>query len=182
MTILNVPGLFNSGPEHWQSYWEQLYPNCRRVLQKEWEAPHRDDWVEGIEQAVACAEQPILLTAHSTACAAVAHWAAVTRLRIAGALLVGPTDVESPNYPLGPKGFQPMTLARLPFPSITVASEDDPWASLERAQYFAMCWGSQFVNIGAAGHINSDSKLGDWPQGRQLLESLLRQTTQRTQP
>src|SRR5208337_3055704 len=82
MTILNVPGLFNSGPEHWQSYWEQLYPNCRRVLQKEWEAPHRDDWVEGIEQAVACAEQPIVLTAHSTACAAVAHWAAGTRLWI----------------------------------------------------------------------------------------------------
>ena len=35
--ILLVPGLWNSGPEHWQSYWERERTDCRRVLQKDWE-------------------------------------------------------------------------------------------------------------------------------------------------
>jgi predicted alpha/beta hydrolase family esterase len=43
---------------------------------------------------------------------------------------------------------------------------------LDRAQGFAEAWGSEFVNIGAAGHINTASGLGDWPQGFELLQRL----------
>lgn len=65
-----------------------------------------------------------------------------------------------------------MPLNRLPFPSIVVASSDDPYVTLERAEEFARAWGSEFVNIGPGGHLNSASGLGDWPVGFALLERL----------
>jgi hypothetical protein len=45
--------------------------------------------------------------------------------------------------------------------------------TLERARSFANSWGSTFVGIGDAGHINSASALGDWPRGRELLSELV---------
>jgi predicted alpha/beta hydrolase family esterase len=41
---------------------------------------------------------------------------------------------------------------------------------LERARQFAEVWGSEFVNIGAAGHINTASGYGEWPEGLALLQ------------
>jgi predicted alpha/beta hydrolase family esterase len=37
-----------------------------------------------------------------------------------------------------------------------------------------MSWGAQWVNLGPAGHLNAESKLGDWPQGLALLTELLK--------
>ncbi len=38
-TYLIVPGLGNSGPEHWQSYFEKSAANFTRINQTEWDAP-----------------------------------------------------------------------------------------------------------------------------------------------
>ena len=43
-----------------------------------------------------------------------------------------------------------------------------------RAQQLAADWGAQWVDAGAAGHINSASQLGDWPQGHALLQDLVK--------
>ncbi|HMH23221.1 MAG TPA: alpha/beta hydrolase [Puia sp.] len=91
---------------------------------------------------------------------------------IKGALLVAPSDIDAPSYPLGTSGFDPMPLFRLPFPSVTVASTDDFYVTLSRAVYFADHWGSRLVNVGPLGHINSASGLGNWPEGYALLRSL----------
>ncbi|HYX68298.1 MAG TPA: alpha/beta hydrolase [Terriglobales bacterium] len=171
--VLTVPGLWSSGPEHWQTYWERVLPACRRVEQKEWETPHCAAWIATLDAAVTATRPPVALAAHSLGCVAVAHWANKYGRAVAGALLVAPTDVEGPKFPPGAEGFQPMPLERLPFPSMVVASEDDPWVSLERARFFAERWGSRFVNLGRVGHINSDSKLGEWPQGQELMRELL---------
>src|SRR4051812_16245711 len=101
--VLLLPGLFNSGPEHWQTYWERERADCLRVEQSDWETPRRADWVETLERAVAREQEPVVLAAHSLACALVAHWAGVagaqTLGRVRGALLVAPSDVEAPTYP-----------------------------------------------------------------------------------
>ena len=47
--IVLVPGLWNSGPEHWQSHWERERTNCRWVLQREWETPRCSDWVAALD-------------------------------------------------------------------------------------------------------------------------------------
>jgi predicted alpha/beta hydrolase family esterase len=75
-------------------------------------------------------------------------------------------------YTFPATGFAPIPLLTLPFPSIVVASEDDPWVSLERAGFFAERWGSRFQNIGKAGHINLAAGFGPWPQGLELLQQL----------
>jgi predicted alpha/beta hydrolase family esterase len=91
---------------------------------------------------------------------------------VRGALIVAPSDTEAPSYPAGPTGWSPMPLAPFPFPSILVASTDDQFLTLERARTFADAWGSRLEIIGAAGHINSASALGDWPAGKALLYEL----------
>lgn len=176
IATLILPGLSSSGPEHWQTLWEQRDPSCRRVHQAEWEAPRCADWVTTLDDAVARSADPVVLVAHSAACALVAHWArdasAGNLERVRGALLVAPADPDGPNFPLGPTGFAPMPLRRLPFPSIVVASRDDVYVTLERAREYASAWGSELVDLGDAGHINASSGLGDWPTGYGLLQRL----------
>ena len=53
-----------------------------------------------------------------------------------------------------------------------MASSNDPFVTVVRAQAFATAWGSEFLMIGEAGHINGASGLGDWPEGLVLLRSL----------
>ena len=176
VTSLILPGLGNSGPEHWQSYWERQDSMCRRVLQAEWDAPRCSDWIASLDDAVATETASVVLVAHSSACALVAHWAraaiAPHLARVRGALLVAPSDPEGPHYPTGPTGFEPVPLERLPFPSVVVASADDMYISLERAKGYADAWGSRFVDVGSLGHINSASGLGAWPAGYALLGEL----------
>lgn len=143
-------------------------------MQDDWDTPHCADWVERIEDTLATVpEGTAVLVAHSSSCAAVAHLAHTTKHRIKGALLVAPSDPLGAAYPQGPTGFAPVPLVPLPFPSIVVASENDEYISLEQAQKYAQAWGSRFVNIGMAGHINSSSNLGAWQVGLDLLETLL---------
>lgn len=136
-------------------------------------APRCEDWVRRLDEAVVEAGRDPILVAHSTACALVGHWWIRRRKRIRGALLVAPSDTESPSYPSGPEGFAPMPLCQLPFPTIVVASLNDPAVSFERARLFAESWGSELINAGAAGHIETKSGYGPWPDGHLLLERLL---------
>ena len=170
---LILPGLYDSGPEHWQSLWERDDPTFVRVVQRDWETPIRQEWVGVLETAVGAAGDDVVLIAHSAGCALVAFWAAATSLRVRGALLVAPSDTEAPSYPIGPTGWRPLPLVPLPFPSIVVASSNDEFATLDRARLFADSWGSRLVDLGAAGHINAESGLGCWPRGRELLAELL---------
>ena len=167
-----LPGLNNSGPQHWQSRWEELY-GFTRIQQQDWDNPAKDDWIHTINEVIAPfpADQVILI-GHSLACCTIAHWAQRYQRVIKGALLVGPSDVEAPSYPPGTTGFTPMPLQPLPFSSIVVASSNDFFVTPERAEYFASQWGSRLVSIGHRGHINAASGLGDWPEGYQLLKTL----------
>ena len=117
-----------------------------------------------------------MLVAHSMECIAVVQWAATTGnaiKRVAAALLVSPPDVEAETIPVGPTGFAPCPLIRLPFKSIVVASTNDPFATLERARFFAEPWGSESVILESAGHINTASGYGPWPGGERLMETLM---------
>jgi uncharacterized protein len=171
--VILIPGLFDSGPNHWQSIWQRQHPEYLRVVQRDWETPACSDWVRELERVIAAAGSRTVLAAHSLACATVAHWAMSHSRPILGALLVAPSDVEAPSYPPGSTGFEPMPLGKLPFQSMVVASNNDPYVTPERARKFAASWGSEFVEIGAAGHINADSGHGPWPQGGQLLQKLV---------
>lgn len=174
--IITLPGLWNSGPQHWQTLWEQRHPDWTRIAHRDWNNPQCSEWVAELDAAIAASDGPPLLAAHSLSCALVAHWAASgSALQIAGAFLVAPSDVEAPSYPAEPVGFGPMPMARLPFPSILVASSNDEYVTLERARLFAQAWGSRLVEIGDAGHINGASGYGRWAEGEQMLQEFCAQ-------
>ncbi|WP_420475391.1 RBBP9/YdeN family alpha/beta hydrolase [Noviherbaspirillum sp. ST9] len=177
-TILIHPGLFNSGEGHWQTVWEDMLPNAHRVQQRDWDAPGRDEWINTLDTAIASAQGQVVIAAHSLGCATTAWWATTHAHRphfakVKGALLVAPPDVERESAPEPVKGFAPMPRIRLPFKSLVVASSDDPWCELAKAREWAAAWGAEFHDIGARGHINSESGLGNWPQGRDWLYSLV---------
>ncbi|MFF1909353.1 RBBP9/YdeN family alpha/beta hydrolase [Kitasatospora sp. NPDC058218] len=177
-TYLVLPGYQSSGPAHWQTRWEESDPAAfRRVQQADWDHPDPDSWVTTLDTAIAAAaaDGPVVLVAHSLGCVAVARWAASApagrTAAVRGALLVAPADIDNADVP-ALVGFRPVTRERLPFPSLVVSSTDDPWVTAERARGFAEAWGARYVEPGAYGHLNSDSGLGDWPQGRELLAEL----------
>ena len=165
--ILIVPGWTGSGPDHWQSRWERSLKTARRIEQDDWDKPAKDAWVGRIVEAVRQARRPVILVAHSCGVAAVAHAAPrLAGLGVAGAYLVAPADLDlTDTWPATGGGFAPVPLTPLPFPSVVVASSDDPHCSMERARQFAEAWGAALVPAGDAGHINTASGHGPWPEG-----------------
>ncbi len=171
-TILTLPGIGGSGPQHWQSLWEKEY-GFIRVEQKDWETPVRADWVANIHEEVSKHDpQDLILVGHSAVCAAMLYWVQQYQIRMKGALLVAPADPDAETFPSGATGFAPMPLMKLPFPSILIASTNDHFATLDRSIQFADAWGSEFINIGEAGHINVNSGYGQWDEGLEILKRL----------
>ncbi len=172
-SVLILPGIGNSGSDHWQSLWEKQNPAFRRVQQRDWDHPEKDEWVKAIELVVGQARGDVILVAHSLACLAVAHWASGSGKRVKAALLVAVPDPEGAHFPRGARGFSPVPLKPFGFSSIVVASTDDPYGSLEHSRRCADAWGARLVAVGAVGHINAQSGLGDWLEGFELLQELI---------
>ncbi|MBA8990170.1 hypothetical protein FHW23_001416 [Curtobacterium pusillum] len=191
-----VPGIWNSGPDHWQSLWqdERAADDVHGVVRIEptsWSEPDPGDWTAAISRAVAASDEPPVLIAHSLGVLAVAGWLRdAGRAPIAGAFLVAPPDPLGPGYPGAAVGFTPPTgtgaapvaptgagavgAASPVAPLRMVVSDDDPYCSADRAVAFAGALGADVVRVGALGHVNVASGIGSWPAGRALLEDFER--------
>ncbi|WP_332814311.1 RBBP9/YdeN family alpha/beta hydrolase [Ramlibacter sp.] len=172
--VLLLPGWENSGPQHWQSLWEAQH-GYRRVEQHDWMRPLRGDWIARLEEVVLAGDRPLVLAAHSLGCILVTAWAGVSRntARVAAALLVAPADTERVELRERLPGWAPIARQPLPFPSVLVASRNDPYCTFDRAGELAQAWRSRLVDHGGAGHLNADSGLGSWPRGHALLRDLM---------
>ena len=173
--ILLLPGWQNSDASHWQSRWEAVHGD-RRVEQHEWMRPLRGDWSARLEEEVLAAPSPVVLVAHSLGCILAATWSALSKNthRVKSALLVAPGDVERPEVRELIPTWSPIELRALAFPSVLLASRNDPFCEFERARLFAYAWGSQFMDYGDCGHINAESGLASWPEGHVLLQDLMK--------
>jgi len=177
LRVLLLPGWLDSGPTHWQSRWEALHGD-RRVQQDDWQWPRRGDWMARLDEVILESEEQAVLVAHSLGCQLVAAWAAHSAhvARVRAALLVAVPDTERNDMPPNLFNWRPIVRERLPFTSLVVTSSNDPYGSPQRAAQLASAWGSLSFSIGERGHINGESGLGDWPQGRALLHELLRRS------
>ena len=173
-TTLIIPGLKSSGPTHWQTWFEQRVPGSIRVIQRDWNDAHLPDWSSRVRRDIARTPGQIFIVAHSFGALAAIQAASDHSERISGALLVAPADPER----FGIAEFLPQST--LGFPAVVVGSSNDAWMSLEDAARWADMWGADFVNLGRAGHINSESGFGPWPEGLALLERLRRAAEFRT--
>ncbi|RYF26051.1 MAG: alpha/beta hydrolase [Comamonadaceae bacterium] len=169
-SIIVVPGWRDSGPDHWQSLWAERLPNAQRVVQDDWMTPTRSAWVGTLEKTVLEAPHPVVIVAHSLGCIATTHMKPEVAARVRGALLVAPADPERRAIL---SDFAPVPYGALPYRSILVASSNDPYCPVRLAGAYARAWGSEFVRLQHAGHINVESGHGEWALGWALLQSLV---------
>jgi len=171
--VLVLPGLGNSGPRHWQTLWELRHSDWQRVNLGNWDSPACDDWVRALDEAVQACPSPPVLVAHSLACLLVAHWTHRSALVPKGAFLVAVPDPQSASFPAMARGFVQVPMEPFAFRTLVIASTNDSFGSLAHAKHCAIAWGSRFVEIGQAGHINADSGYGEWEEGYALLQRIL---------
>jgi predicted alpha/beta hydrolase family esterase len=167
---LILPGLNGSGEGHWQSHWTRDNPTARAIEQDDWTCPHLSAWQNRLDQALA-ASDGVWIVAHSLGCILAANLAdRPSASKVRGALLVAPCDLDRVEQ-LHPCiiNFGDMPTRHLPFPSMVVASRNDPYMSFDTARRYANLWSSELADMGNAGHINILSGHGRWPLGYQLL-------------
>ena len=172
--VLLLPGWLDSDAAHWQSHWERLR-GWHRVMQSDWLWPKRGDWMARLEEVLLESEEPTVLVAHSLGCLLVSAWAAHSQhlSRVRGALLAAPPDIERDDLPPNLRVWRPILRQPLPFPAIVVTSADDPYSSAEASARLVREWGARHVALGARGHLNGASGLGDWPAGQAWVGELM---------
>ena len=175
--ILIIPGRTNSGPDHWQTRWQARLKTSRRVEQADWHHPHLASWTAQLIAALQIAEKPVVLVAHSLGVAMVAHAAKkLGNQNVIGAFLVAPmSETATADIPGIDPAFVPYPCDPLPFPSLLVASRNDPLCPYDDAGEMALNWGSTLVDAGDVGHINSASGHGAWPDGAMRFGWFLKQ-------
>lgn len=167
--VIILPGIGGSGESHWQTLWERQNTSMARFQPGDWDKPELEAWMDALETAVRGAGKPPVLVAHSLACLLVAHWRAASTSTVAGAFLVAVPDPGSPAFPQPAASFANPPATPLRMPSLIIASSNDPYGTPDYSRQRAMQWGCGLVEIGAAGHINGQSGLGDWREGLNLL-------------
>lgn len=173
-TAVFLAGLNNSGPGHWQRAWHEALPGSVWVEHADWDWPSSKTWLADLERDLKGIQGPLVAVGHSLGCLLLGQWAAAHPQApgFRAALLVAPPDAESPF--LDGLGFAPgWSTGPLGFPALVLASGDDPYSSLAHARRCAEGWQAGFLDVGRLGHINADSKLGDWPEGRRLFDEFL---------
>lgn len=166
--VLVVPGLHDSGPAHWQSWLQAHFRHARRVEQDDWTRPDLDRWALRILDTVA--QEPAaqwVAVAHSFGSLAVAHALGLGAPAIRAALLVAPAEPDKFRV------AERLPQRGLPVPSALIASETDPWMTVDSARRWARRWGSQFINLGDVGHLNTEAGFGPLPQAKTMTELLI---------
>jgi predicted alpha/beta hydrolase family esterase len=171
---LLVPGLDGSPEPHWQAWWAATDPTALMVDLPDPSRPRPDLW-EAELAGIVLQHPGAVLVGHSLGSVLIARLLAKwPQIEVRAALLVAPADTRGARR-IGHFGSPPKR--RLPVPSTVVASRNDPWMSHARAAELARGWGSELVDLGAAGHINIASGYGPWPFGKVLRDGLLLRTT-----
>jgi uncharacterized protein len=176
--ILIVPGLGNSADGHWQRRWAERFSTGRVVEQDEWDRPLLPDWTARLQREIAIASRPVVLVGHSLGVSTIVHAAPLLDAgKVKGALLVSPPDLESAavmaDLPHEVGSFRNVPRDPLPFPSLLVASTNDPYVSVDKAVDMSTAWGAELHLAGEAGHINLASGHGPWPEGLLMFTRLM---------
>ncbi|WP_323019807.1 RBBP9/YdeN family alpha/beta hydrolase [Pararhodobacter sp.] len=171
-----VPGIGGSGPEHWQSLWQGLWPGTSRLAPRSWDQPELGDWIAALERAVVAAPRPPVLICHSLGCLLFAQWRAASVLPVAAAFLVAVPDPEGPSFPAAARAFGLLPGAGFGAQAVlAVASADDPYDPAGKAIGWAETQGARALRLGARGHLNGAAKLGEWPEGQAILAAFLQE-------
>lgn len=164
--ILLVPGLHNSGPDHWQSRWHQQFPQWQRMLGLPWDKPDLTVWSAKLASKLRSRRSRVHLVAHSFGALTAIAAARLQPDKVSSILIVAPADPARFGIPDEALAGSIKVSAQL------IASRNDPWMSFERAEYWSRKWQVPLFDAGEVGHINAQSGHGEWSQGLNLLNTL----------
>jgi predicted alpha/beta hydrolase family esterase len=164
--LLIIPGLHDSGDAHWQSWLQRQFRDAQRVRQRDFTTPDLARWSERIDAAVDRGDgQGFIAVAHSFGTLAlVEHLARCVDTPIRAALLVAPADPDKFGI------SEALPRGRVPRPLTLVYSMNDPWMTAGSARRWALAWGAHAVNLGSAGHINTEAGFGPLPIARRWVD------------
>lgn len=173
--ILMVPGWSGSGPDHWQTRWEAKLATARRVEQEDWYKVDKDSWVARLHLALDSTTRPVVLVGHSCGVTMIAHAGASLDGRVKGAFLVAPaSEAATRAIPGMDPAFVSLPTGPLPCPAMLVASRTDPYCPFSQAAAIARIVDAELVDAGDAGHLNTASGHGPWPEGLLRFGAFLR--------
>jgi predicted alpha/beta hydrolase family esterase len=171
MHFVIVPGIDGSGPDHWQSRWQDAWGvSATRIAPLSWTEPDLTDWCQALDRAAErYRASEVVLVTHSLGCLAAGYWLRRAQPGVRGAFLVAPPDAAGPNFPTAAPSFTTFAATPLTVPGLVISSDDDPYCTPQKARRLASAWGAGHVGVGAVGHINTASGIGAWEAGRTLL-------------
>jgi serine hydrolase len=172
-SLIFLAGIGNSEPGHWQRIWYEREGGVW-VEHESWDYPVRDVWMRDFDDALAATIGPKIVIAHSLGCLLATDLAGREDSGVTGALLVAVPNACGDHFPEEAEGFKtPPRYGRLPFATVVVASQDDPYGAADHAAAVAEQLGAEFVDLGARGHISASSGLADWAEGWSLFRARL---------
>jgi len=170
MRMVIVPGIGGSDEEHWQTEWQRAIA-ATRIGPASWDDPEFDDWSDALGRAIG--HEPAVLVAHSLGCLLAVRWAAANPGRVAGLFLVAAPDAGGAHFPRQAVSFGGADAVTPGVPALLIASDDDPYATPAASAALAEAWSAPLLSVGARGHLNSASRLGEWSEGRVLLTAFV---------
>lgn len=177
-TILVLPGLGGGTDGHWYARWQAGLQTAEWVSLDDWSSPTRDVYAAAIVDAVAASERPVVLVGHGYGSLAAVHAAAdLAGGKLRGAFLTAVPDVDAADATSVAESYRPLPRDPLPFPSLVLASRNDPHCAFEVAEDLAGAWGSRIVDLRESGNVDPDSGHGPWPEGLMTFGKFLGQLT-----
>ena len=175
--LLIVPRPGGPANGDWTGRWRAKLSTARLVHPADPAERRREAWIDAVTSAARAATRPALFIGHGLGASAIVEAAgALDGLDVRGAFLVAPPDQAG----LSRIANEDWTRARaLPWPSLVVASRNDPDGAFDAISALASAWGAELVDAGFAGGVDAASGHGPWPEGLMRLAGFLKRLGER---
>jgi len=171
--LLIVPRIGGPDQGDWPSRWAAKLSTARFVMACGGQARTAEAWREAIHKAAREATRPALFVGHGVGAAAIAQAAqALAVADVRGAFLVAPPDEAGLRRAAGEDWRLPRL--RLPWPSLVIASRNDPDGACDAVAALAADWGAEMIDAGFAGGLDAASGHGPWPEGLMRLAAFMK--------
>ena len=162
--ILIVPNIGGAAEGDWPSRWRAKLSTARFVHPADLADRRREAWTEAVVWRAREVTRPALFIGHGLGAMAIADAGRAPKgADVRGAFLVTPPDEQGLER-LASADWSPAR-APLPWPSVVVASRNDPFGAYAAVAALAADWGSELIDAGEAGGLDAASGHGPWPEG-----------------
>ena len=132
MKISIIPGINNSGPQHWQTFWEHQY-GFTRIKQEDWDHPVFEEWKDNLVESIESNKykKNNILIAHSLGCLLTVKSLSTIQDYIGGLFLVAVPNPDTAFFSGQLKTFRDIPCENLKIPGYLVYSGNDEFSTTD---------------------------------------------------